>query len=153
MTKYLLLVLLFIASSCSRKTVGYDQFFKDYREDATLALGVPKWATLPFINREDRKAVKELAKGMKSIRLLYDEKLAIHDKFKEYVNDPVYAHHLYIKDTGDEIDMYTRTENGDLREIVLSVLSEDGVALIAIRGKVDHDQFMSRIKPYLQKAL
>ena len=57
------------------------------------------------------------------------------------------------RDTGDEIDMYTRTEDGDLREIVLSVLSEDGVALIAIRGKVNHDQFMSRIKPYLQKAL
>ncbi len=149
MTKYLLFALVVISSSCSKRTAGFNQFFDDNREDATLALGVPKWATMPFINKEDRKVIRDLSKGMKSMKVLIAENPNITDKFKDYVAAPLYDQHLYIQDDGEQIEIFTRTEDDNLREIVLSILSDSDVVVVAIQGKTNYQEFLNRISSQL----
>jgi len=133
--------------------VGFKQFYNDHKNDSKLALSVPKWATMPFINKEDRKLIKELSKGMKSVRLLVDEESTLNKSFNDYSEKQNYTQYWYVKDSGDEIQMYTRSEDEDLREIVLSIGTDSGDAIVAILGRADFNSFMTRINPYLKETL
>ena len=139
--------------SCSKNSIGFKQFYNDHKNESKLALSIPKWATMPFINKEDRKIIKELSKGMKSVRVLIDEDTELNSRFVDYTELHNYTQYLYVKDSGDEIQMFTRSEDEDLREIVLSIGTESGDAIVAILGKANFDTFMTKINPYLRETL
>ena len=153
MKKYLLLFFaLGLITSCSKNSIGFKQFYNDHKNDSKLALSIPKWATMPFIDKEDRKLIKELSKGMKSVRVLIDEDAELNSSFVDYTEAHDYSQYWYVKDSGDEIQMFTRSEDENLREIVLSIGTDSGAAVIAILGKSNYTEFMKRINPYLKET-
>ena len=150
---FLLILILIILSSCASKKDGFQQFYNDHKNESTLALSIPKWATMPFINKEDKATLKRLSKGMKSIRMIYDKNGSINRQFNHYITDKTYENFLYLRDDGNEINLYTNKSDGYIREIILSVGGEEESAVIAIIGKVDEYKFKERIGPYLKEAL
>lgn len=154
MIKSIAIVLyLVLLTSCSKNSIGFKQFYNDHKNESKLALSIPKWATMPFIDKEDRKLIKELSKGMKSVRVLIDDNTILNSNFADYTELHDYTQYWYVKDSGDEIQMYTRSEDKDLREIVLSIGTESGDAIIAILGKANFKEFMNKINPYLKETL
>ena len=150
MTRYFILVIVsLLVTSCSQKTIGYNQFYDDYKDEATLALGVPKWSSMPFLEEEDRMLIRDLTEPMSMVKLMFDERSAISKKFKEYAFDHNYASHQSVKANGELIDIYTRETSNELFEIVLSIPSEDGISLVNIQGNTDYDKFLMRIKRHL----
>ena len=93
------------------------------------------------------------SKGMKSVRVLIDDNTILNSNFADYTELHDYTQYWYVKDSGDEIQMYTRSEDKDLREIVLSIGTESGDAIIAILGKANFKEFMNKINPYLKETL
>jgi hypothetical protein len=119
-----------------------------------MAISLPKWAVMPFIKSEDKEVVKSLSKGMKKIRFLYDEKdNHIYSEFKAFARTQSYYNHIYIKDDGDEITLFTREDGQDIREIILSVGTEDETVIVAILGKMPISQFENEIGPRLLKKM
>lgn len=149
----LLMLMLVILSSCASNKDGFQQFYNDHKNDSSLALSIPKWATMPFIDKEDRATVKKLSQGMKTIRFIYDDDGAINNSFNEFITDKNYQNFLYLRDDGNEINLFTHSKEGYIREIVLSVGSNDESAVIAILGKVKETEFKEKISPYLKETL
>ena len=83
------------------------------------------------------------------MKVLIAENPNINDKFKDYVAAPLYDQHLYIQDDGEQIEIFTRTEDDNLREIVLSILSDSDVVVVAIQGKTNYQEFLNRISSQL----
>lgn len=142
----ILLVVFLIAASCSQKTIGYHQFYDDYKDEATLALGVPRWASIPSLEQEDITLIHGLAGPASTVKLMFDERPAISQQFGKYATDLNYSSHQYVKSDGQLIDIYTLADSQGLHEIILSIPSDDGVSLVGIVGSLDHDNFSDRIK-------
>ena len=142
----ILLLVLLLAASCSQKTIGYYQFYDDYKEEATLALGIPSWASIPVLEKEDIALIQDLTKPTSSVKLMFDERPAISQQFGKYAADQNYSYHQYLKSDSTLVDIYTLVDGEELHEIILSIPSEDGTSLVGILGSLDHDKFLDRIK-------
>ena len=142
----ILLVVFLLAASCSQKTIGYHQFYDDYKEEATLSLGVPRWASIPVLENEDITLIQDLTVSTSTVKLMFDERPAISQQFGKYAADQNYSSHQYLKSDSTLIDIYTLADGQQLHEIVLSIPLEDGISLVGIQGPLDYDKFLDRIK-------
>lgn len=150
----LLTIVLIMMCSCSSSHQNYQKFYNQHVEDANIAVSLPKWAVMPFIKSEDKEVVKSLSKGMKKIRFLYDEEdNHIYTDFKNFARKQNYQNHIYLKDDGDEITLYTREDGEHIREIILSIGMEDESVIVAIIGKMPKSQFEHEIGPRLLNKL
>lgn len=141
-----------LLTSCSSNKGNYQQFYNNHVDEADFALGFPKWAVMPFIDKEDKEMVKELSEGMRRIRLLYNEDSSdksIQAAFQDYAKEHDYLNHLYIKSSDEKIDLFTKEDEDSVREIVLSVNSDGDNILIAILGKMPKAKFRSKVGPKL----
>lgn len=139
-------------SSCSSNK-GFQNFYNDHKNEANLALSFPKWIAIPFINEEEREVVKSLSKGMKRIRFIYNEEENISDQFSVYSTAYGYDKFFYTKSGEEAIELYALQDNDSIKEIVLSLGSEEEAVIIAILGKMSKDKFNKEIGPHLKNAL
>jgi hypothetical protein len=141
--------------SCASRKDHYPAFYNDHTREADLAIGFPKWLVMGFIDKKDREMVKQLSKGMNKIRLLYQDNSdqQIHTEFKTFAKANDYKSYLYLKDGEEQITLYTKEDDRNIKEIILSVGSEDESILIAILGKMPISQFATEIGPKLNSVL
>ena len=141
--------------SCASRKDHYQAFYNDHTCEADLAIGFPKWLVMGFIDKKDREMVKQLSKGMNKIRLLYQDNSdqQIHTEFKTFAKANDYKSYLYLKDGEEQITPYTKEDDRNVKEIILSVGGEEESILIAILGKMPISQFTSEIGPKLNSAL
>ncbi len=108
-----------LLKSCSKNSIGFKQFYNDHKNESKLALNIPKWATMPFIYTEDRKLIKDLSKGMKSVRVLIDDNTIQNPNFADYTELYDYMQYWYVKDSGDEIQNHVKVLNGSATLLLL----------------------------------
>ncbi len=131
--------------------MGFNQFYKDNKYDADLAVSLPKWLIVLAIPKEEKKIVKDLSLGMQQIRLLVknEDGEQLLSRFKTHIQQANYATYLYAKEDGTNVELVVKEEKEHVREIILSVQEEDDTYIISIQGKMKKERFEQKLSSVL----
>ncbi len=132
--------------SCASSN-SFQKFYNDEKDNASIALAFPKYMAMIAVPQEEKKEIKPFVKGMKKVRVLYDERDGdqLINSFINFANDKNYSPYLIVKDSGNDINLFAKQEGDFIREIVLDLKTEDERVIVALMGKMDMKTFQSAL--------
>ncbi len=95
-----------------------------------------------------------MSEGMRRIKVLYNEEQddQIYQDFRSHAETHGYLSYLYLRDDETNIDLYTREDDDNIHEIVLSLGADQESVIVALIGKMSKERFTKEIGPHLVKA-
>ncbi len=150
----LFVVVFFILSSCQRQ-IGFDQFYQQNKRYANIALTIPKWLVMPFIPREEKEVIRDLARGMSRVRVMVksDERNnALWANFKKLTQQSEYANYVYVKTDDTKVELYVRESDKYIHEILVGYTEEEEAVLVAIQGRMTKSDFQERLSRVIRDA-
>ncbi len=99
------------------------------------------------IPNEDKQEIKPFLKGIKKVRFLYneaDQSTAI-SSFEVFSKDKNYTPYMYVKEDGNQVNVFAKEKENHIREIVLDFKSEDDVVTLALIGKMKMETFQKAL--------
>lgn len=138
---YIFLFVLLLLSSCASHS-SFDSYYNEHKRDARVAITFPKWVGMAFVPPDEKPLVKEIASGIRKIRIIYDEgtnpAAASLDNFLvEYHYDP----YLYIKEDGGSIQVYAKGQEPYIHDFVISSHQDGETLILALSGKMNIRDF------------
>ncbi len=150
----LLIVAIFILTSCEY-TPGVSEAFTKYRfKDGVFTLSVPGWVIHLASNSDGiDKNERELLQSIDKVRILVVEdenlngKINLHKEFAAKIkNKNHYEELMTVTDNGENVAIYGKTDGDVITEMVLLVSGENDNALIFVRGEISPDVLKESVK-------
>lgn len=108
-----------------------------------MALSVPKFMVKIFIPREERKVVDRLTRGMRKVKVIYEEKAApdIARKLDGFINAGGYTTYFMFREDGNRLAVYALEDPEIVHEIIMKLDQDHEIVIVSLQGKMRKKHF------------
>jgi len=133
-------------SSCASNQ-SFNQYYKQNKKHSDIAFSFPKWAAMVAIPAEEKEEVRYFTEGMNRVRVLVDgEDDGVHmESFVSYADEDEYSTYLVARKDGNDIGVMAKEDGDYIREIVLSLNTDDAAMVVGILGKMHKKTFFGAL--------
>lgn len=138
-----------LLSSCASRT-PYDTFREENEEEITFSINASNFLVNMFVDREELQEFKSVVSGIKKYHVLVASEYAeeLNQRFDKLVNTKGYERLFYVKNNGENVQLYLYKKAGKIKEVICKVKGDENFVVLSAQGNIkvkDMDKLVNEL--------
>lgn len=134
---FLVVIIGVLLGSCASRT-PYDTFREENKEEITFSINASSFLVNMFVDREELQEFKSVVSGIKKYRVLVGSDYAeeLNKSFDNLVNTKGYERLFYVKNNGENVQLYLYKRGGKIKEVICKVKGDENFVVLSAQGNI-----------------